>query len=191
MMEAMCHFNLDAFTHYLSEGEVMGPFSRPSVSQSYVLKCADGKPIALHMSSPEKFWQGLARAMDKPEIFDDPRFATRDARIENYATLIDLLSTIFLAHSRAAWCERLVAHDVPHAPMYDASEVLADPQARHLGIEVAVPAPAHGEFRTIRFPVSYDGQACRDITPPPVLNADNEKIRVEIEQRVRARDREA
>ena len=63
MLEAMCHFNLDAFTHYFSEGEVMGPFSRPSVSQSYVLECQDGKWIALHMSSPEKFWQGLADAI--------------------------------------------------------------------------------------------------------------------------------
>ena len=37
MLEAMAHFNLDAFTHYFQAGEVMGPYSRPSVSQSYVL----------------------------------------------------------------------------------------------------------------------------------------------------------
>ena len=34
MLEAMCHFNLDDFTHYFSANEVMGPDSRPSVSQS-------------------------------------------------------------------------------------------------------------------------------------------------------------
>jgi crotonobetainyl-CoA:carnitine CoA-transferase CaiB-like acyl-CoA transferase len=56
--------------------EVMGPYSRPSVSQSYVLPCADGKWIALHMSSPPKFWQGLAKAIERPDFFDDPRFAT-------------------------------------------------------------------------------------------------------------------
>jgi len=39
MLEAMTHFNLSAFTHLFSEGEVMGPFSRPRVSQSYVLPC--------------------------------------------------------------------------------------------------------------------------------------------------------
>ena len=36
MFEAMCHFNLDDFTHLLSADEVMGPYSRPHVSQSYV-----------------------------------------------------------------------------------------------------------------------------------------------------------
>ena len=35
MLEAMTHFNLDSFTHYFSVGEVMGPLSRPVVSQSY------------------------------------------------------------------------------------------------------------------------------------------------------------
>src|SRR5690606_29236405 len=81
MFEAMAHFNLDAFTHLFSVGEVMGPYSRPSVSQSYVLECACGGWIALHMSSPEKFWQGLAVAMDKPDIFEDERFRDRFARI--------------------------------------------------------------------------------------------------------------
>ncbi len=78
MLEAMAHFNLDAFTHFFQVGEVMGPYSRPRVSQSYVLECSDGKWIALHMSSPEKFWQGLARAIEQPTLFDDPRFATRE-----------------------------------------------------------------------------------------------------------------
>ena len=78
MLEAMAHFNLDAFTHFFPVDEVMGPYSRPSVSQSYVLECADGKWIALHMSSPEKFWQGLATAIERPDLFDDA--ALRDPR---------------------------------------------------------------------------------------------------------------
>ena len=46
MLEAMTHFNLDSFTHYFSVGEVMGPLSRPVVSQSYTFECSDGKWIA-------------------------------------------------------------------------------------------------------------------------------------------------
>src|SRR3546814_15901159 len=72
-------FNLDAFQHLFSANAVMGPFSRPSVSQSYVMKCSDGKWIALHLSSPPKFWPGLAAAMEKLALFDAERFATRAA----------------------------------------------------------------------------------------------------------------
>lgn len=176
MFEAMTHFNLDAFTHLFSVGEVMGPYSRPSVSQSYVLACADGKWIALHMSSPEKFWQGLATAMERPDIFDDARFATRQARIEHQEALMDVLGGIFKLHPRAEWCRRLEAEDVPHAPMYTTAEVPDDPQARHLQLFVETQHPTLGTFRTVRSPVSFDGVRALDVTAPPTLGEHNDQL---------------
>lgn len=173
MFEAMAHFNLDAFQHLFSANEVMGPFSRPSVSQSYVLKCADGKWIALHMSSPEKFWQGLASAMERPDIFDDPRFATREARIGNQEAMIDTLGPIFATRTRPEWCRRLEASDVPHAPMYTTAEVPQDPQAVHLQLFVETEHPVIGKFRTVRSPVSFDGERALQITAPPLLGEHN------------------
>ena len=169
MFEAMSHFNLDAFTHLFSEHEVMGPYSRPSVSQSYVLPCADGKWIALHMSSPPKFWEGLAKAIEKPDLFDDPRFATREARIVHQPELIGLLTPLFCRHDRAEWCRRLEALDVPHAPMYDTNEVPDDPQARHLQLFIDTVHPAGGRWTTVRSPVSFDGERALDVTAPPLL----------------------
>jgi crotonobetainyl-CoA:carnitine CoA-transferase CaiB-like acyl-CoA transferase len=177
MLEAMAHFNLDAFTHYFQADEVMGPYSRPRVSQSYVLECADGRWIALHMSSPEKFWQGLARAIEQPDLFDDPRFATREARIANQEAMIALLGERFKRRTRDAWCERLRAEDVPNAPMYDTSEALADPQALHLELTASAEHPVMGLFRTVRCPVSFDGERALDVRPPPTLGEHNEEIR--------------
>lgn len=169
MFEAMTHFNLDAFTHLFSEQEVMGPFSRPSVSQSYVLPCADGLWIALHMSSPPKFWEGLAKAIEQPTLFDDPRFATREARIAHQPELIELLTGHFQRLPRAEWCRRLEALDVPHAPMYATNEVPEDPQAQHLQLFVDAPHPEGGRWRTVRSPVSFDGERALEVTAPPVL----------------------
>ena len=176
MFEAMAHFNLDAFTHLFSEGEVMGPFSRPSVSQSYVLPCADGRWIALHMSSPPKFWQGLALAMDKPDFFADPRFADREARIRNQDSLIAVLSGIFCGHDRAEWCRRLEERDVPHAPMYDTNEVPEDAQAQHLQLFVETEHPSIGRWRTVRSPVSFDGERALTVTAPPLLGEHNAEL---------------
>jgi len=180
MLEAMTHFNLDAFTHLFSEGEVMGPFSRPSVSQSYVLPCANGKWIALHMSSPPKFWEGLAKAIEQPTLFDDPRFATREARIAHQGELIELLSAIFCTRERAEWCHRLEALDVPYAPMYATDEVPGDAQARHLQLFVDAVHPAHpqgGRWRTVRSPVSFDGERALEVTAPPLLGDHDEVLR--------------
>ena len=177
MLEAMTHFNLDAFTHLFSAGEVMGPYSRPSVSQSYVLPCAGGQWIALHMSSPTKFWDNLAQAIEKPTLFDDPRFTDREARIQNHAILIDLLSGIFRSRDRAEWCRRLEALDVPHAPMYDTNEVPEDPQAKHLQLFVDAAHPEGGRWRTVRSPVSFDGERPLVVTAPPLLGEHNQELR--------------
>ena len=180
MFEAMAHFNLDAFTHLFAEGEVMGPYSRPSVSQSYVLPCADGRWIALHMSSPPKFWEGLAKAIEKPDLFDDARFATREARIEHQPELIELLTALFRRRDRAEWCRRLEALDVPHAPMYDTDEVPADPQAAHLQLFVDAPHPGRKDgapWRTVRSPVSFDGERALEVTAPPLLGDHDAALR--------------
>jgi len=185
MLEAMTHFNLDAFTHFFQAGEVMGPYSRPSVSQSYVLRCADDQWIALHMSSPEKFWRGLAQAIERPQLLDDARFATREARIEHQETLIELLGERFATRARADWCERLAREDVPHAPMYDTSEALNDPQAQHLELTASAVHPQMGLFRTVRSPVSFDGERSLVVRPPPTLGEHNEEIRAELRKPTR------
>jgi crotonobetainyl-CoA:carnitine CoA-transferase CaiB-like acyl-CoA transferase len=180
MLEAMSHFNLDSFTHYLQADELMGPYSRPRVSQSYVLECGDGKWIALHMSSPEKFWQGLANAIENPQLLQDPQFSTRDQRIANQEILIKVLGEHFKRRPRAQWCELLKAQDVPHSPMYDAAEVLADPQVQHLQLLTEAQHPVMGSFRTIRSPVSFDGERAMEVTAPPTLGEHNEAIRKEL-----------
>ncbi len=108
MFEAMSHFNLDDLTHYFSEGMIMGPSSRPHVSQSYVFECADGKWVALHMSSPPKFWENLAAAVGQPDMLSIPAFETRDARIAHYEDVIAFLAPIFATRTRerpSMWME--------------------------------------------------------------------------------------
>jgi crotonobetainyl-CoA:carnitine CoA-transferase CaiB-like acyl-CoA transferase len=179
MLEAMCHFNLDSFTHYFSAGEVMTPYSRPSVSQSYVLQCADGKWVAFHLSSPEKFWTGLLEAIERPDLLQDPRFATRPDRIARHEELIAIMTPIFKTRSRDEWCRRLEAREVPHSPAYDSNEALDDPQARHLGILVEAEHPVMGRFRTVRNPISFDGQRLSEVTPPPVLDEHGPELRAQ------------
>lgn len=175
MFEAMCHFNLDDFTHLLSEGEVMGPYSRPHVSQSYVFECKDGKWLALHMSSPPKFWENLAEAVGEPGMLGRPEFASRDARIAHYEEVIAFLAPRFRAAPLQHWCERLAALEVPHSPVQTSEDVLASPQARHLGIEVSAPGP-FGPFRTIRSPLSFDGERMTTVVAPPLLGEHDEDI---------------
>jgi crotonobetainyl-CoA:carnitine CoA-transferase CaiB-like acyl-CoA transferase len=183
MLEAMCHFNLDSFTHHYSVGEVMGPLSRPVVSQSYTFECADGKWVAIHMSSPPKFWEGLLAATRQEALAQDPRFAERLERIRHQDDLIAHFTPVFRTRTRDAWCDLLLAHEVPHSPAYDSDEALEDPQARHLKIKVSAPSSELGTFTTVRAPYNFDGEPELDVAPPPVLDEHGEEIRAELRRR--------
>ena len=152
-----------------------------------MLECGDGKWIALHMSSPAKFWEGLAAVIEQPTLFDDPRFASREARIDNQEALIALLGEHFRRRDRDDWCARLLAKDVPHAPMYDSSEALEDPQALHMQLTTSAVHPVMGLFRTVRSPVSFDGERALDVRPPPTLGEHNDEIRAEAAARHQAK----
>ena len=154
----------------------MGPFSRPHVSQSYVFECADGKWLALHMSSPPKFWENLATAVGRPDMLSLPMFESRDARIENYENVIGFLAPLFKEQTRDHWCAKLGELEVPHSPVRTSQEVVDSEQAKALGIVVEDSNGPHGRFRTIRSPVSFDGQRMESVIAPPVLGADNEEL---------------
>ncbi len=192
MLEAMCHFNLDDFTHYFSQNEIMGPFSRPSVSQSYVFECADGKWIAMHMSSPEKFWQGLARAIERPD-----------------------------AVRRSAICRSSGAHQASGRPHHPDDADLQDETPRRMvraarlakvcrsrrsmiraklfrtarratsAIQVEGRHPTMGRFRTVRFPVNFDGAHETTVVPPPTLGEHDGTIRARADDMWRRRATDA
>ncbi|PKH59422.1 MULTISPECIES: CaiB/BaiF CoA transferase family protein [unclassified Halomonas] len=180
MLEAMMHFNLDSFTHYLSVGEVMGPLSRPQVSQSYTFQCADDKWIAFHLSSPTKFWEALTESVGRADLQTDSRFADRLDRIKNQDALIDILTPIFANQTRDYWCDTLNERGVPNSPAYDSNEALDDPQAIHLKIAVESEHPEMGKFRTVRSPFSFDGKPSLEVNPPPTLNEHGDEIRQEM-----------
>ena len=106
----------------------------------------------------EKFWEGFANAIERPSLFQDPRFSDRPARINHQEDLIALMTPIFKTKPRSEWCARLDKEGVPFSPVYDSSEALEDAQAKFLEIEVEAQHPAMGRFRTVRFPVNFDGQ---------------------------------
>lgn len=182
MLEAMAHFNLDSFTHYFSEGEVMGPLSRPVVSQSYTFQCSDGKWVAIHMSSPRKFWEGLLAATEQTQLDEDPRFHERLERIQHQDELIRHMTPIFKQRSRDQWCERLLAAGVPHSPAYDSNEALEDPQAKHLRLAVEGPGANQPTFTTVRAPYNFDGEPDLEVLPPPTLDQHGAEIREELRQ---------
>src|SRR5262249_18402988 len=132
MLEATMSFMPDPFLAHSMLGLPAEPLMRSRASQSYALQCADGKVLSIHTSSQEKFWLAVLEAFGVQELAKDPRFNNRAGRVDNYLELAEELQKVAATAPRDHWMERLEANDVPSAPVNSLSEVMADPQVRHL-----------------------------------------------------------
>ena len=154
MLEAMAHFAVEPFAAFFALGSTPTSSDRPRLAQAYILRTKDARLIAIHLSSLEKFWEGLVAALDAPELASDERFSRRTSRIDNYEALNAALDERFSRQSLAHWTERLNRNDVPFAPIHTIDEVVADPQVAHLGLIVPVEAP-RGGAQAVRPPVQF------------------------------------
>ena len=177
MLESTMSFMPDPFLAHTMLGLPAEPLMRSRASQSYALQCADGKILSIHTSSQEKFWLAVLEAFGAQALAKDPRFKDRAGRVDNYLELAEELQKVAATAPRGHWMERLEANDVPYAPVNSLSEVMADPQVRHLGSFHEMRHPERGSYQAIRRPIYFDGT--RDDQPldlPPYLNADGDQI---------------
>lgn len=176
MLEAMAHFAVEPFAAFFALGVAPRSSDRPRLAQAYILKTADARLIAIHLSSLEKFWTGLIEALEAPELAADPRFSTRLARIDNHPTLRTELSARFAKHDLAHWETRLRSRDVPYAPINSIEQVVQDPQVEHLGLIVPVEG-AHGGTQAVRPAVQFAGERAQSVRAAPLLNEHGTAIR--------------
>jgi crotonobetainyl-CoA:carnitine CoA-transferase CaiB-like acyl-CoA transferase len=176
MLEAMTHFAVEPFAAYFALGQTPTSADRPRLAQAYILRTLDERLLAIHLSSLEKFWDGLVKALEAPELASDPRFNPRERRIAEYETLRVELNKRFARQPLAHWMERLQAQDVPYAPVNRLDDVVNDPQVAHLGIMVPVESPQTAT-RAVRPPVQFDGERARSVEAAPLLDQHGAAIR--------------
>ncbi len=181
MLESAVTFMPDPWSNLINGDIPQGPLARVKASQSYAMRCADGKLVAIHLSSPPKFWSGVQTAFERPDLGTDPRFAERDGRIANYVELRDELQKAALTKPRDYWMARLEAEDVPFAPVNTLPEALDDPQVRHLDPTFTATHPTEGEMTLMRRPVRFDGSRDDQPTrPPPTLGEHTAEVLAEL-----------
>jgi formyl-CoA transferase len=136
----------------------------------------DEPPFVVHLTTPAKFWRGLLEAIRRPGLADDPRFATRPARIANYDALEAILAGAFRGMTRDDALAVLRENDVPCGPLNDFGEVFADPQVRFLHMERTLPHPTRGSVRVVGSAVRLSETPTAISTAAPELGAHNGDI---------------
>jgi crotonobetainyl-CoA:carnitine CoA-transferase CaiB-like acyl-CoA transferase len=167
MLESMIAFATEPLGRLFATGQPVGYFSRAASSQSFIVTCADGLRIGLHLSSPTKFWDGLVAATGESEL--KTKYPGRGDRVRRYEELAADLALAFARHPRAHWLPLLEAHDVPFAPENRLQDLQDDPQVRHLDVFYELAHPTERAARAAHRPIRFDGDRRSDFRPAPTL----------------------
>lgn len=128
---ALAFFWSDGMMHRTLLDDVAGA-ARPTLGQVMrVTRCATGELIYFTGSDKER--HGLFRALGRPELVDDPRFATIVGLSQpgNIQTLGQILADEFATWDAAEILPRLLAEDVPCGSVHDVDSLVHDPQLAH------------------------------------------------------------
>ncbi|MDB5964405.1 MAG: CoA transferase, partial [Polaromonas sp.] len=98
MLEATLSFATEPLGKLFATGKPVPLYSRAASSQSFLVTCADGHRIALHLSSPDKFWKGLLKAIAREDLLQ--KYPDRGARVAGYDDLALDLAEAFVAQPR-------------------------------------------------------------------------------------------
>lgn len=122
-------------------------------------KTRDGRFIQLMLLSPDKPWPELCAMIGKPELADDPRFASNALRIENGAELCGLLDASFRARSWAEWAPLFLAWNAPWELIANIHELGDDPQLAAAGTVFKLPLKSGEIVDVVAGPIGFDSQS--------------------------------
>ena len=105
----------------------------------------------------DKEWNGLTRALERPEWLEDERFATPALRQRNIDDRLNLTQEVLRTRTSAEWLQRLEAEDVPCAPVLRRSEVIGHPQIVANEIITETEHPTAGRLRQARPAARFSG----------------------------------
>lgn len=178
MLASSLAFLGPSIASYLHDGEISHKTSRARLSQSYAFVAGDGKPFAVHLSTPTKFWKALCEVAGNPELADDPAYNTKSKRVARYHELSELFNEIFAKEPRDEWLKRLNEADVPCAPILGIDEAVVHPQVEALGI--IQKTGVRGVPGLVKSPLSVDGEHLAATRSAPQLGDQTVEILTEL-----------
>lgn len=161
---------------YLATGEVPGPMGSGlgSIVPYQAFETTDGSVMIA--AGNDGIYRRLCRALDAPELADDPRFETNPKRVAHRDELIPVLEETIAGYSTQELVEVLEEHSVPCSPIQDIAEVANDAQVEAAELLPRAPHSQVSDYRDMALPLRMDGERPRGDRPPPGPGEHTEEI---------------
>jgi formyl-CoA transferase len=144
------------------------------------LKCAPGGPNDyVYMIIQPHVWAPLANLIGRPELVDDPAFATPEARLPHLDEVFGIVEQFTQRYGKFEVLDKLNSIDVPCGPIMSTKDLYADESLRARGMIAEVEHPERGTFMTVGCPLVLSDTPV-EITSSPLLGEHSEEILAEI-----------
>jgi len=130
--------------------------SHATIAPYGTFRTGGGGTVQLGVQNDREWHRLCSQVLGRPELADDPRFATNTARVAARAELHREIEAALGAHSPDEVLALLNTAQIANARLNTVDDLLAHPQLEHRWAEVESPA---GPVRTLPFPVSTGGTA--------------------------------
>jgi crotonobetainyl-CoA:carnitine CoA-transferase CaiB-like acyl-CoA transferase len=124
----------------------------------------------------DRLWQAACDVIGRSDLTQDARFGSPTLRAQNQDALRELLEAEFAKYPTAKLLELFAGRGVPCAPINSYSEVLADPQVKHMEWAEEMELPNGARTRTIISPLRLSGKKLGVRRRPPALGEHNDEI---------------
>ena len=128
----------------------------------------------------DRHWPRVLAALGRPELDDDPRFATIEGRGRNAKEVATEFQRIFRAHTRDEWGEIFDREGVWWARVQHTHDLVDDPQAIAARGFIGIPLADGTTAPMVATPVDFDGQSCEVVDPVPELGQHTELVLLEL-----------
>ncbi|MFJ3125320.1 formyl-CoA transferase [Streptomyces sp. NPDC086993] len=144
----------------------------------WAVKCAPGGPNDyVYVIVQPVGWQPLSALIGRPELADDPEWATPEARLPRLGKMFQLIEEWSSALPKWEVLERLNAQGIPCGPILSIKEIAEDESLAANGMIVRVEHPERGTFTTVGSPLKLSDSAV-DVVTSPLLGEHNEEVYV-------------
>jgi crotonobetainyl-CoA:carnitine CoA-transferase CaiB-like acyl-CoA transferase len=141
---------------------------RPRIGMVVLPVGHQGQHVAMQLGNAPAMWERMTQVLGRPDLKDDPRFATSALRREHWGELVKVMAHwLEQFDSREAAVEKLAAGRVPGVPMLMPEEVIAHPHLQARGAFPEVDHPVRGKVRVTAAPFQVDGQPTVPRGPVP------------------------
>ena len=114
-------------------------------------QCDPGGPndYVFVMAINQRMWDGVCRAIGKPDLLQDPRFKEMEDRRRNLPALREEIAAWAGARDKQEAMKVLAEEGVPASAIYETSDLFSDPHLLARGFVHEVEHKAHGAIRLL------------------------------------------